>query len=137
MIRKLTTLAILMLFFSVKANAATTQTCKKNCAEITPTAQGYNVSVRDNDGMVVYAAAFKPNNSSAKSKSITAAKQVVDLGYGESSLKGAETETTARRLPGGGSVITITTRLDGVIIAQTVIIVDRNGGVIEITDVPV
>jgi hypothetical protein len=137
MIRKFVALAILMLLVSVKTNAATAQICKSSCAEITPTAQGYEVSVRDNDGMVVYAATFKPNNSSAKSKPITAPKKIVDLRYGEPSLKGAETETTARRLPGGGAVITVTTRLNGVIVAQTVIIVDRNGTVIEITDVPV
>jgi hypothetical protein len=110
--------------------------CQQSCVAVTQKAKGYVVQVREVDGSMNF------NQYTTYPRGTVAARdigesQIIDLTAGIALRKdgsGTSTQTTSTPLAGGGAVIVVTVWVDGVIISQTVIIVNAQGTVVQIQD---
>lgn len=105
--------------------------CVSMCAEVVQHGIGYEIKVRAHDGSIIFSS-FKQFEATVPREIVTTPQVVplaadVDL----SKTPGTSTSVTVTPLAGGGSVIIITTRVGGVVVSVTVIVVNASGQVVE------
>jgi hypothetical protein len=122
-------LVLSLLFPSLASANSEYKECKRNCVEFSYTDNGYDITVLGNAADVVYNQSVRFNKPVPKN--IPGEKQIIHLSRDKNEILPANTTTTTTSTPidGGGSIVVVTVRVNGVIISQTVIIVDAEGRV--------
>lgn len=121
------TLCLLLLL--VPGLALASETCERNCAEISVDAATRQIIVKGPDGSDLYVDFVQSERGSESTRLLSPKTRVVPLDDLASlqQLENARTTVVTHQMPGGGSITIVSVFNNSTLISQTVIMVSRDG----------